>query len=77
MGNFIEVFCNCPLEICESRDTKGLYKKARKGEIAMFTGISDVYEPPESHEIELCTDVEDVDKCATKVIRYLEDNDYI
>jgi adenylylsulfate kinase len=50
-GDFVEVFVDTPLEVCERRDPKGLYKKARAGEIKNFTGISDPYEPPESPEI--------------------------
>lgn len=46
IGNFVEVYVNAPLEVCEARDVKGLYKKARAGEIKMFTGIDDPYEPP-------------------------------
>ena len=53
-GDFIEVFVDTPLEVCEARDPKGLYKKARAGEIENFTGISDPYEPPESPELHLC-----------------------
>ncbi len=70
--NFIEVFCNCPLEIAEKRDTKGLYQKARKGEIKNFTGISDPYEAPENPEIELKTDKMPVQECVKKVMGYLE-----
>ena len=54
-NNFIEVYISTPLEECEKRDPKGLYKKARKGEISNFTGISDPYEPPENSEIEIDT----------------------
>jgi adenylylsulfate kinase len=54
---FIEVFVNCPLEVCEKRDVKGLYKKARQGLITNFTGIGSVYEIPENADIELRTDV--------------------
>ena len=70
--NFIEVFCNCPLKVCEQRDTKGLYLKARKGEIKNFTGISDPYEEPETPEIELKTNEISVEECARKVLDYLE-----
>ncbi|MGV3486058.1 MAG: adenylyl-sulfate kinase [Planctomycetaceae bacterium] len=52
-GDFVEVFVDTPLEVCEARDPKGLYKKARAGEIKHFTGISDPYEPPENPEIHL------------------------
>jgi adenylylsulfate kinase len=55
---FVEVFVDCPLEVCEQRDVKGLYKKARSGEIKQFTGISDPYEPPENPEIHLHTELE-------------------
>jgi len=70
--NFIEVFCNCPLEVAEKRDTKGLYLKARKGEIKNFTGISDPYEAPENPEIEFRTDKEPTEDCVKKVLDYLE-----
>ena len=53
--NLIEIFCNCPLEICEQRDVQGLYKKARAGEIKNYTGISALYEPPENPDIEVLT----------------------
>ena len=66
--NFIEVFVNAPLQVCEERDTKGLYKKARCGEIQKFTGISDPYEPPEDPDLELRTDKESVDESVEKVI---------
>jgi adenylylsulfate kinase len=52
-GSFIEVFVDAPLAVCESRDPKGLYKKARSGEIASFTGVEDAYEPPETPELHL------------------------
>ncbi len=70
--NFIEVFVNCPLEICEKRDKKGLYKKAREGKIKNFTGISDPYEPPENPEIEINTSQESVENSAKRIIKYLE-----
>lgn len=54
-GEFLEVYVNTPLELCEKRDPKGLYKKARAGEIASFTGISDPYEPPLDPELEILT----------------------
>jgi adenylylsulfate kinase len=58
IDNFVEVYVDCPLEVCEERDVKGLYKKARSGEIAQFTGISDPYEAPENPEIHLHTERE-------------------
>ena len=72
-GQFIEVFLDCPLEICESRDTKGLYKKARNHEIEEFTGISSPYEVPLSPEIKLHTDQETVEQSIQKVLTYLEE----
>jgi len=75
--NFIEVFCNCPLEVCERRDKKGLYKKARQGKIRSFTGISDPYEKPENPEIELFTDKETVEENAGKIIKYLQTHQLI
>lgn len=75
--NFIEVFVNTSIEICEKRDPKGLYKKARKGEIKMFTGISDPYEEPENADIVLKTQDNSVEDCASAVIAYLEKNNYI
>lgn len=65
---FFEVFINTPLELCESRDPKGLYKKARAGEIKGFTGIDDPYEIPESAEIELKTDQLSPDQAADQLI---------
>lgn len=77
IGEFIEVYVNAPLEVCEERDVKGLYAKARAGEIDNFTGISDPYEPPENPDLELRTDKETVEESALKVISYLEEKGYI
>ncbi len=71
-GRFIEVFVDCPLTVCEKRDTKGLYKKARKGEICDFTGISSPYEPPVSPEIHLNTSEHAVEECVDQIIQYLD-----
>ncbi len=70
---FIEVFVNTPLEVCESRDPKGLYKKARAGEIKGFTGIDDPYEAPEAPEIELRTAERGVDESVRAVVGMLRD----
>jgi len=75
--NFIEVYCNTALEVCESRDVKGLYKKARAGEIADFTGISSPYEAPESPEICVDTGSNDLSACVDQVIAYLSDKGVI
>ncbi|MDX1488469.1 MAG: adenylyl-sulfate kinase [Acidiferrobacterales bacterium] len=76
-GDFIEVFIDCPLDVCEERDPKGLYKKARAGDIPEFTGISAPYEAPESPEIHLHTDQASVDENVQRVLEYLEKNNYI
>jgi adenylylsulfate kinase len=66
--SFYEVFVNCPLEVCESRDVKGLYAKARKGEIKNFTGIDSPFEQPISPSLELRTDLDDLEVCQTKLL---------
>jgi adenylylsulfate kinase len=71
-GDFIEVFVDTPLEVCEQRDPKGLYKKARAGEIKHFTGIDDPYEPPLSAELVLNAGERSPEELASEVIRYLE-----
>jgi len=71
-GEFIEVFVDTPLEICEARDPKGLYKKARAGEISNFTGLDAPYEVPENPEVHLETANLSVDEAAAQVIRYLD-----
>jgi len=76
-GDFIEVFVDCPTEVCERRDPKGLYKKARAGEIPEFTGISAPYETPINPEIVLHTDRESEDESLTVTLRYLETNGYL
>lgn len=70
---FLEVFVNTPLEVCEARDPKGLYKKARAGEIEGFTGIDDPYEPPQSPEIELPTTRQSVEQSVQALIVGLQD----
>jgi adenylyl-sulfate kinase len=69
---FVEVFVYAPLEVVEERDTKGLYKKARAGEIKNFTGISDPYEAPKSPEVVVRTGEESVEESARKILAYLE-----
>ena len=71
-GKFIEILCHCPLEVCEERDVKGLYKKARAGELKEFTGIDAPYEAPESAEIVVNTAEETVEESAAIVLKYLE-----
>ncbi len=70
-GDFVEVFVDAPLDVCEARDPKGLYKKARAGEIRGFTGIDDPYEPPEQAELVLDSAAKSADILADEVIAYL------
>ena len=75
--NFIEIYAKCPLEVVESRDVKGLYKKARTGEIPQFTGISDPYEEPIDPEITVETNKETPLESADKILKWLTDNGFI
>jgi adenylylsulfate kinase len=72
IGNFVEVYVNAPVDVCEQRDRKGLYRKARAGQLSGFTGVDDPYEPPLCPEIECHTDRETVAESADKIMRYLE-----
>ncbi len=76
-GDFIEVFVDCPLEVCEERDPKGLYARARAGEIPQFTGISAPYENPETPEICLPTADLTVEESADRIIEYLRAGGYL
>ena len=69
--NFIEVYINTPLKICEARDVKGLYAKARKGEIKGFTGIDSPYEAPVTPDIEVKTDGQSIEQCVQKVYDFI------
>ncbi len=77
LRNYIEVFVSTPLHICESRDPKGLYRKARAGEVEFFTGISDVYEEPDNPHINLPAHKLSLDESVSKVLKFLRDNGYI
>jgi adenylylsulfate kinase len=77
IGDFVEVFVNAPLAVCEQRDVKGLYKRARAGEIKNFTGISDPYEAPLSPEVECRTDLETQAESVAKVFAALEELGYL
>lgn len=72
IGDFVEVYVNAPLEVCERRDVKGLYKKARAGQIQKFTGIDDPYEPPLNPELECQTDRETVSEGVKRILEYLD-----
>ena len=71
-NDFIEIYVNAPVAVCEQRDPKGLYKKARAGKIENFTGISAPYEAPEKSEITVHTDQQSVAECVTQIIDYLK-----
>jgi adenylylsulfate kinase len=69
-SNFLEIYVATPLEECERRDVKGLYARARRGEIKNFTGIDDPYEPPEKPELTLDTLLLSVDESVTKILKH-------
>jgi adenylyl-sulfate kinase len=73
IDNFVEVYVDTPLDLCEERDVKGLYAKARSGEIPQFTGVSDPYEPPSAPEVRVVTHDRDVAASAAQVLSYLEE----
>ena len=73
-GDFVEVHVECPVEVCEQRDVKGLYKKARAGEIKEFTGISAPYEEPSKPELTINTAGQSVEASAKQILQYLESN---
>ena len=73
-ADFFEIYCQCPLEVCEARDVKGLYKKARQGLIKDFTGISSSYEAPERSELTINTAEKSLDECVVLVVQYLRSN---
>ncbi len=69
---FVEVYVNCPLDVCETRDVKGQYKRARGGEIEAFTGISSPYEEPERPDVVVDTDIMNKTACLGRILAYLE-----
>ncbi len=75
--DFLEIYCRCPLEVCENRDVKGLYKRARKGEISDFTGISSPYEEPENAELIVDTAELGIEECVAEVIKLVWDRGLI
>ena len=76
-SRFVEIFVKCPIEVCEERDVKGLYAKARAGEIKNFTGIDDPYEEPENAEMTLDTSTTTLEEEVDSIIAYLQGNGYI
>ena len=77
IDNFVEVFVNAPISVCEARDVKGLYKKVRAGQIKQFTGIDDPYEPPLNPEVECRTDLEELSESVDKIFNTLKLSGYI
>ena len=73
-GDFLEIYCRCPLDVCEERDVKGLYKKARAGELQHFTGLSSAYEPPEKPDLILDTDRQSLEESVEKIFSLLARN---
>ena len=76
-GDFIEIFCNSPIEVCEQRDVKGLYKKARSGEVKKFTGISSPYETSINPELTVLTGVDTLEKCTDEVLKLLKERNIL
>jgi len=76
-GQFVEVFIDVPLSVCEQRDPKGLYKKARAGEIKDFTGIDSPYEAPVNPELHVINDGISIEQAAAQVVDYLKQHAYI
>lgn len=76
-NHFIEIHVDCPIEICEKRDPKGLYSRARNGEIPLFTGLTSPYEKPLNPELTISTNIESIDKSTEKIINFLIDNKFL
>jgi adenylylsulfate kinase len=75
--DFIEIYCKASIETCETRDVKGLYKRARKGEIANYTGIDSPYEAPENPELIIDTDNQSLEESVSTILSFLESNEVI
>jgi len=76
-GDFLEVYVDCSIEVCEERDVKGLYRRARAGEVKEFTGISSIYEPPEKPELTINTEQETLEESVQKVLSLLSERSII
>ncbi|MFN7066022.1 MAG: adenylyl-sulfate kinase, partial [Aquificaceae bacterium] len=74
VDDFLEVYCRCPVEVCELRDPKGMYKKAKLGEIKEFTGMSSPYEEPENPDLILDTHILSVEESVEKVVKLIKEN---
>ncbi len=76
-GSFVEVFVDCPIEVCKERDPKGFYAKAMRGEIKNYTGIDDPYQAPVSPEVHVHTDKATPEECAEEIFEYIKNNKLI
>ena len=76
-GEFIEIYCQASLDVCEERDPKGLYKKARAGLVPEFTGISSPYEAPENPELVIATGEQSINECVNEITHFLQDKNII
>jgi adenylylsulfate kinase len=76
-GEFLEIYCRCPIEVCEDRDVKGLYRRARDGEIKDFTGISSPYEEPTDPEFVVDTAHASIDECVASVVALLVERGFV
>lgn len=76
-GDFLEIYCRCPIEVCEQRDVKGLYRRARAGEVQEFTGISAPYEEPEQPELVVETGRSSLEDCTEQVLAFLRERGII
>jgi adenylylsulfate kinase len=77
IGDFVEVYVKCPLDVCIQRDVKGMYKKAIAGQIKEFTGVSDPYEEPLAPELVIETDKETLEQSAERLLRALKERGYL
>jgi adenylylsulfate kinase len=75
--DFLEIYCSCPIEVCEQRDVKGLYRKARAGEIKEFTGVSAPYEAPENPDLTIDTSAMSLQDCVSRIIGFLADRNVV
>jgi adenylyl-sulfate kinase len=77
IGNFVEIYVNCPLDVCRQRDVKGLYKLVDEGKMKNFTGVDDPYEAPEHPDLVVETDKETIDESVTRILAKLEELGYL
>ncbi|WP_459863861.1 adenylyl-sulfate kinase [Endothiovibrio diazotrophicus] len=76
-GNFVEIYCRCPLDVCEQRDPKGIYAQARAGEVSDYTGVTSPYEEPEEPELILDTGLFSAEESVERIVLFLEEHGYL